>query len=251
MGKTYQYRTGSFEAMRRVYRGESSQDVNEEIKRKWTPGNEYLWDEYDIESLIDLEEKRSYDENKRLYARITLYRALWGQGRDVRGHDPMKHVGDVEGHALRLRSLFPETVAALIREESLRVQVLAVLPGSDCIYKEGRRICRGKISNVRTDDRTIRASFQVTATPGFITPGKDSWDIGAVWTYFHVHDEYWTLAATGISWRVFFNSDLIREVTELARTLSGDDNTRFDVLMDRLRAYMHRCEVNRSRNRQA
>jgi hypothetical protein len=31
----------------------------EEIRNKWTPGNECLWDEYDIESLIDSDEKKS------------------------------------------------------------------------------------------------------------------------------------------------------------------------------------------------
>src|SRR5262245_5237875 len=57
-GRRYEYLTGNVEEAIRVNRGEPFQEVGEDIQSRWTPGNEYLWDEYDAESLIDSDEKR-------------------------------------------------------------------------------------------------------------------------------------------------------------------------------------------------
>ena len=68
IGKRYEYPTGNIEMATRVNRGEPLPAVLEDLKRKWTPGYEYLWDEYDAESLIDSDEKRQFMVNQLLYA---------------------------------------------------------------------------------------------------------------------------------------------------------------------------------------
>jgi hypothetical protein len=45
--KRYEYATGNVELAMRVERGEFLMAVIADIKPQWTPGNEYLWDEYD------------------------------------------------------------------------------------------------------------------------------------------------------------------------------------------------------------
>ena len=89
-GKRYDYLTGNVELAIRRDRGEPLTVVLDDIGLKWTPGKEYLWDEYDPESLIDSYEKRHMMVNQLLYARVTLYRALRILGRDIRGLDPFR-----------------------------------------------------------------------------------------------------------------------------------------------------------------
>src|SRR5215510_1922648 len=74
--RRYDHPTGNIELAIRVSRGEPLAKVLEEIGAKWKPGNEHLWDEYDIESLIDTAEKQSHVVNRLLYGRVSIYRAL-------------------------------------------------------------------------------------------------------------------------------------------------------------------------------
>jgi hypothetical protein len=105
--KRYEYPTGNVEMAIRVERGELLMTVLEEIRDKWTPGNEYLWDEYDPESLLDTEEKRGFMVNVLLFGRLTVYRALRATGRDVRGNDPLEFTKQVREVFAQLQTRFP------------------------------------------------------------------------------------------------------------------------------------------------
>jgi hypothetical protein len=105
-GRRYEYLTGNVEEAIRINRGEPP-EVGEEIFLKWTPGNEYLWDEYDADSLIDSDEKRQVIVNQLLYSRVSLYRALRAAGRDVRGRDPFEFKEQVPEVFAQLRQRFP------------------------------------------------------------------------------------------------------------------------------------------------
>jgi hypothetical protein len=107
----YQHVTGNIEFATRVNRGEPSHVVIEDVNRKWTPGNEYLWDEYHIESLIDSDEKRLQTVNQLLYARVALYRALRSRGRDIKGLDPFRYALEVPDVAQTLSAKFPVSLA--------------------------------------------------------------------------------------------------------------------------------------------
>ena len=106
-GRQYEYLTGNVELAIRVNRGEPLDAVGDEIMAMWTPGNEHLWDEYDVESLVDSLDKRRVVVNQLIYARISIYRALRSKGRDIRGRDPLEHIGDCDGEFERLSALFP------------------------------------------------------------------------------------------------------------------------------------------------
>ena len=109
-GKRYEYLTANVEFAIRVNAGEPLPAVDEDIKGKWTPGKEYLWDDYDVESLIDSDEKRVIWANQLLYARVTLYRALRSRGRDVTGLDPFRYALEVPEAAQALAEKFPEAL---------------------------------------------------------------------------------------------------------------------------------------------
>jgi hypothetical protein len=109
-GRKYEYPTGNIEFGIRVNRGEPLAAVMEDIKPKWTPGNEHLWHDYDVESLIDTAEKQQYTVNQLLYSRITVYRALRAAGKDVRGSDPFEYVDQVPEVFGRLKGLFPDAL---------------------------------------------------------------------------------------------------------------------------------------------
>jgi hypothetical protein len=105
--KRYEYPTGNVELATRAERGEHLMAVLADIKPRWTPGNEYLWDEYDPESLLDSPEKRQHLVNALLFARLTVYRALRAAYRDVRGRDPFEFLDEVPEVVARLRERFP------------------------------------------------------------------------------------------------------------------------------------------------
>ena len=105
--KRYEYPTGNVELATRVGRGEFLMAVMEDIRPRWIPGNEYLWNDYDPESLIDTQEKRRQLVNCLLFARLTVYRALRAAGRDVRGRDPFDLADQVPEVMARLRAQFP------------------------------------------------------------------------------------------------------------------------------------------------
>ena len=105
--KRYEYPTGNIELAMRVERGEFLMAVMADIKPRWTPGNEYLWDEYDPESLLDTPEKARYRVNSLLFGRLTVYRALRAAGRDVRGHDPFDFADQVPEVFAQLQARFP------------------------------------------------------------------------------------------------------------------------------------------------
>lgn len=107
-GKRYAYVTGNVEAAIRLNRGEPLPAVMKDIKSMWTPGYEHLWDAYDVESLIDTNEKRQMAVNQLLYARITVYRTLRSRGRDVKGLDPFRYALEVPEVAEGLVAKFPE-----------------------------------------------------------------------------------------------------------------------------------------------
>jgi hypothetical protein len=105
--KRYEYPTGNVELAMRTERGEHLMAVLADIKPRWTPGNEHLWDQYDPESLLDTPEKRQHLVNALLFGRLTVYRALRAAGRDVRGRDPFEFQDEVPEVMARLRERFP------------------------------------------------------------------------------------------------------------------------------------------------
>jgi len=105
--KRYEYPTGNIELAMRVERGEFLIAVMADIKPRWTPGNEHLWDDYDPESLVDTPEKRQHLVNALLFGRLTAYRALSVAGRDVRGRDPFEFKDQVPEVMAGLRERFP------------------------------------------------------------------------------------------------------------------------------------------------
>jgi hypothetical protein len=118
-GRKYEFVTGNVEFAIRLNRGEPFPALVNEIKSKWTPGNEHLWDEYDVESLIDSDEKTSQTVNQLLYSRITIYRALREKGMDIKGQDPFEYIEQAEEQITRLKMLFP----ALFPKGSLSIPV--------------------------------------------------------------------------------------------------------------------------------
>ena len=106
--KRYEYPTGNLETVMRVKRGEFLMNVSEDVRPRWTPGNEYLWDEYDPESLIDSPENLQYLVNQLLFCRMTLHRALRNAGHDIRGQDPFNFTDEVPKVLQKLESKFPD-----------------------------------------------------------------------------------------------------------------------------------------------
>ncbi len=128
--KRYEYPTGNLELAMRVERGEFLMAVIADIKPRWTPGNEYLWDEYDPESLLDTPEKRENLVNTLLFGRITVYRALRTVSRDVRGSDPFGFKEQVPEVMARLRERFPGVFEEGVRPEiQLVAHPLKLSPG--------------------------------------------------------------------------------------------------------------------------
>ena len=128
--KRYEYPTGNVELATRVERGEFLMAVMADVKPRWTPGNEYLWDEYDPESLLDTPEKRQHLVNALLFGRLTVYRALRAAGRDVRGRDPLEFAGEVPEVFARLRARFPGVFGEGARPGvNLEVRPLKLSPG--------------------------------------------------------------------------------------------------------------------------
>jgi hypothetical protein len=107
--RSYGYPTGNLELMIRHEKGgEDLMVVLEQVREQWKPGNEYLWDDFDPESLVDTEERRRYSVNQLLYSRICLSRALRAAGRDIRGRDPFEIAAETPEVVARLRDRFPE-----------------------------------------------------------------------------------------------------------------------------------------------
>ncbi len=111
-GIRYAYTTGNVEAAIRIQNGEPLPEVGQDIQQKWTPGNEHLWDEYDAESLVDSEERRSQVVNCLLYARVSIFRALREQGKNVQGDDPFRYLADVPDEVQRIQTALPELFPA-------------------------------------------------------------------------------------------------------------------------------------------
>ena len=105
--KRYEFPTGNIELAMRVERGEFLMAVMADIKPRWTPGNEHLWDEYDPESLLDTPDKAGHFVNTLLFGRVTVYRALREAGRDVRRQDPFEFIDQVPEVMAKLRERFP------------------------------------------------------------------------------------------------------------------------------------------------
>jgi hypothetical protein len=128
--KRYEYPTGNVELAIRVERGEFLMAVMADIRSRWTPGNEHLWDDYDAESLIDTPDKRQYPVNSLLFGRLTVYRALRAAGRDVRGRDPFEFADQVPevmgGLKARLPGVFEEGAQPRV---NLEVRQLKLSPG--------------------------------------------------------------------------------------------------------------------------
>jgi hypothetical protein len=128
--KRYEYPTGNVELAMRIERGEFLMAVLAEIKVRWTPGKEYLWDEYDPESLLDTSEKARYAVNALLFGRLTVYRALRATGNDVREHDPFDYVDQVPEVFAQLRARFPAVFGEGARAGvNLEVHQLKLSPG--------------------------------------------------------------------------------------------------------------------------
>jgi hypothetical protein len=109
--RRYSYATGNLElAIRHEKGGEPLMAVLEQVREQWKPGNEYLWDEFDPQSLIDTDERRRYTVNQLIYARICLYRALRAMGRDIRGRDPFEFTELVPEEYARLLAVFPNSL---------------------------------------------------------------------------------------------------------------------------------------------
>src|SRR5262249_11547724 len=125
----YEYPTGNVELAMRGERGEFLMAVMAEIKPRWTPGNEYLWDDYDPESLLDTPEKRQHLVNALLFGRLTVYRALRAAGRDVRGRDPFEFEDQVPEVMVRLRKRFPGVFKEGARPVRFEPRPLNLSPG--------------------------------------------------------------------------------------------------------------------------
>ena len=108
--RRYEYPTGNLEVAIRLQRGEPLTAVIEEVRVRWVPGNEHLWDGIDPESLVDADDRRKYTVNHLLYARLTVYRALRAAGRDPGGRDPFEFAAEVPEVVARLRARFPESL---------------------------------------------------------------------------------------------------------------------------------------------
>jgi hypothetical protein len=135
--KRYEYPTGNVELATRVERGEFLMAVMTDIRPRWTPGNEHLWDEYDPESLIDSPEKRQHLVNSLLFGRLTVYGALISLGRDVRGTDPFEYVDQVPEVMARLKARFPGVFEEGAKPGLiLKVQPLKLSPGDPGIEDE-------------------------------------------------------------------------------------------------------------------
>jgi plasmid rolling circle replication initiator protein Rep len=74
MATPYPYPSPSKEILVRIWQGEDRATVQKEVRTRYQPGNEHLWDIYDIETLIDTPEKQATLENRLLYSRIKSYR---------------------------------------------------------------------------------------------------------------------------------------------------------------------------------
>lgn len=139
--KRYEYPTGNIELAMRVERGEFLMTVIEDIKPRWTPGNEYLWDEYDPESLLDTPEKARYTVNVLLFGRLAVYRALRAAGRDVRSHDPFEFADQVPQVFAELRARFPgvfgEENHPGVRLEVYPLKLAPGDPGLGCTSQPG------------------------------------------------------------------------------------------------------------------
>jgi len=98
--KSYEYFTGKDEIFHRINEGEEVDRVVKEVVKKWTPGNEYLWKRYNIETLIDTQCKNKKLANQLLYSRIVIYRMLLSQGINARGSDPFKYKHKIDSGAL-------------------------------------------------------------------------------------------------------------------------------------------------------
>ena len=72
MLQDYKYTNKFQEKQHRINNGENPEKVSIDIENRWKLGNEKLWDNYNIESLIDTDEK--YNNNYVLYKRIKRYR---------------------------------------------------------------------------------------------------------------------------------------------------------------------------------
>lgn len=77
--------------MERSDNGEDFMTVGKEVMDKWSPGNEYLWDEYDYTTLYNTDKKKTYVANTLLHGRIKVYLQLKEKGHDVKGKDPFKY----------------------------------------------------------------------------------------------------------------------------------------------------------------
>ena len=106
-GKQYEHVTGNTEAMYRMMLGEDPQTVAEEIGERWRPGNEYMWDDYDPESLVDSHDRKMVGVNCLLYSRITVYRLLRDRGFQIEGQDPFGHIEQVDKETIKLLRRFP------------------------------------------------------------------------------------------------------------------------------------------------
>jgi hypothetical protein len=128
--KRYEYPTGNVELAIRVESGEFIKKVMADIHPRWTPGNEYLWDEYDLESLLDTPEKRQYMVNALLFGRLTVYRALRAAGKDIRGRDPFEFTAQVPEVVAGLAVRFPNVFGDEPRPRlNLQAHELKLSPG--------------------------------------------------------------------------------------------------------------------------
>jgi hypothetical protein len=91
MSKKYEYLTGDAEFSERMGNGEDIVLLSLEISAKWAPGNEILWNEYNINTLVNTNVKRVLKANRELYERIQIYRELTKRGFDMKGKDPKKN----------------------------------------------------------------------------------------------------------------------------------------------------------------
>jgi hypothetical protein len=130
--KRYEFPTGNIEFAIRVQNGEPLFEVIQDIKPRWTPGNEYLWDECDAESLIDSDEKRSHVVNCLLYGRVIIYRALLKKGKDVRGNDPFAYFKESQEQVQYLQVMFPRLFPGAFEGKLPPVKLNAILlPDTD------------------------------------------------------------------------------------------------------------------------
>jgi hypothetical protein len=100
MSKSYNHKSGSYEVVERSKEDSNFEEIFQEVINRWKPGNEYLWDDYNIETLINTDKHNRPVINYLLYSRIIIYRELLKTGINIQGKDPHNFKDKIDSNIL-------------------------------------------------------------------------------------------------------------------------------------------------------